>query len=375
MDIGIITDSIDEYSGGIGVYTYQLLKNINQIDKDNDYHLIHYLKSDLDIYSQNKEILIQKNRLIQGTGSYYFWRYFTLPRKLRKSSLDVLHDPYELGPFTFTQPFRKVITVHDLTPLLFPNLFKWGDVMLHRLLLKKTINKADKIITDSYHSQKDLMEYLDVPKEKIKVIYLGKDESFRPLTSKEINDVKEKYLLPKQFVLSVGGLHPIKNISRLLKAFHLARKDGLQHKLVIVGGVVDKTEKILKTIKFLKLEDHVIFTGKVSQDDLIRIYNAADLFIYPCLYAGFGIPPLEAMACGTPVITSNNSSLPEVVDDAAVLINPYETKEIANAIEIVLTNEEFMETLINNGLKQAQKFDWKKTAFKTLEVYKEVYNH
>jgi len=375
LDIGIVSDSIDAYSGGIGIYTYQLLRNFNQIDKENDYHLIHHSKSDLDIYSQNKEILIPKNRLIRGRGSYFFWRYFTLPRKLRKYSLDVLHDPYELGPFTFTQSFRKVITVHDLTPLLFPNLFKWGDVMLHRLLLKKTINKADKIITDSYHSQKDLMEYLDVPKEKIKVIYLGKDESFRPLSSKEINEVKEKYRLPEQFILSVGGLHPIKNISRLLKAFHLARKDGMQHKLVIVGGIVDKTNDIFQTIQDLGLEENVIFTGIIPHNDLIGLYNAANLFMYPCLYAGFGFPPLEAMSCGTPVITSCNSSLPEVTGDAAVLINPYDTKEIAQAIVDVLSEEEVMETLTKKGFERAKVFNWEKTAYETIKVYDEVYNY
>ena len=375
MDIGIISDFVDEYNGGIGVYTYQLLKNFNQMDNENTFHLIHHSKSDLDIYNQNNEILIPKNRFIRGRGSYFFWRYFTLPRNLKKYPLDVVHDPYELGPFTFSQPFRKVITVHDLTPLLFPKLFKWGDVMLHRLLLKKTINKADKIITVSYHSQKDLMKYLKVPKDKIEVIYNGRDESFKSLTSKEIKEVEEKYRLPKQFILSVGGLHPIKNIARLLKAFHLALKDGLEHKLVIVGGVIDKTEDIFQTINVLGLEEHVIFTGTIPHNDLIGLYNAADLFMYPCLYAGFGFPPLEAMSCGTPVITSCTSSLPEVVGDAAVLVDPYQTKEIADAINGVLSDKEVVETLIKNGFKQAKMFDWKKTASETLEVYKEVYNY
>lgn len=375
MDIGIISDSIDGFSGGIGVYTYQLLKNFNQIDNENKYHLIHYSKSDLDLYNQNNEILIPKNRFIQGLGSYFFWRYITLPKNLKKYPLDIVHDPYELGPFTFSQSFRKVITVHDLTPLLFPSLFKWGDVMLHRLLLKKTINKADRIITDSYHSQKDLMEYLDVPKEKIEVIYLGKDESFKPLKFKEITNVKEKYSLPTQFILSVGGLHPIKNIPRLLKAFYLAQKDGLEHKLVIVGGVVDKTEDIFNTINVLGLEEEVIFTGTIPHNDLIGLYNAADLFTYPCLYAGFGFPPLEAMSCGTPVITSSTSSLPEVAGDAAVLINPYETREIAKAINGVLSDKKVMKTLIKNGFKRAKMFNWRKTAEETLEVYKQVYNY
>jgi glycosyltransferase involved in cell wall biosynthesis len=375
MDIGIVSSFIDEYSGGIGVYTNQLVKNLNQMDKENNYHLIHYSKGNQEIYNQNNEIIIPKNRFIRRWGSYMFWRYFTLPRGLKKYNLDVVHDPYELGPFTFNQPFRKVITVHDLTPLLFPNLFKRGDVMLHRLLLKKTISKADKIITVSYNSQRDIMEYLNVPEENIEVIYNGKNESFRPLNSRKIGEVREKYELPSRFILSVGGLHPIKNIPRMLEAYHLALKNGLEHKLVMVGGSMDRSEEIFQIIKVLGLEGHVIFTGVVPDDDLVGLYNAADLFLYPCLYAGFGLPPLEAMACGTPVITSCNSSLPEIVGDAAKLVNPYDTEKLAASINRILSDDGMMKTLIKNGLKRAEMFNWKKTAWETLKVYKEVYNY
>lgn len=375
MDIGIVSSFIDEYSGGIGVYTHQLVKNLNQMDNENNYHLIHYSKNNQEIYSQNNEIIIPKNRFVRRWGSYMFWRYFTLPRGLNKYNLDVVHDPYELGPFTFNQPFRKVITVHDLTPLLFPNLFKRGDVMLHRLLLKKTISNADKIITVSYNSQRDIMEHMNVPEGNIEVIYNGKDENFRPLSSQKTEEFREKYGLPSHFILSVGGLHPIKNIPRLLKAYYLARKDGLEHKLVMVGGTVDRANEIFHVINNLGLEDHVIFTGVVSDDDLVGLYNAADLFLYPCLYAGFGLPPLEAMACGTPVITSCNSSLPEIVGDAAKLIDPYDPKKLADTINDVLSHDEMMKTLVKNGLRQAEKFNWRKTAIETLRVYKEVYNY
>lgn len=375
MDIGIVSNFIDEYNGGIGVYTHQIVKNLNEMDNENNYHLIHYLKNNLDIYSQNSEIIIPKNRFVKGWGSYMFWRYFTLPRELKKYNLDVVHDPYELGPFTFNQPFKKVITVHDLTPLLFPNLFKRGDVMLHRLFLKKTVSKADKVITVSYNSQRDIMELLNVPEEDIEVIYNGKDENFRPLGSKQINEVKEKYGLHFKFILSVGGLHPIKNIPRLLKAYHLARKDGLEHKLVMVGGAIDRAEEIFQIITNLGLEDHVIFTGVVSNDDLVGLYNAADLFLYPCIYAGFGLPPLEAMACGTPVITSCSSSLPEIVGDAAKLINPYDPEKLADAINMILSDDETIKTLTKKGLKRAEMFNWRKTAWETLKVYKDVYNY
>ncbi len=373
MDIGIVSSFIDEYSGGIGVYTHQLVKNLNQMDNENKYHLIHYSKGNHEIYSQNNEIIIPKNRFVRGWGSYMFWRYFTLPWGLKKYNLDVLHDPYELGPFTFNQSFRKVITVHDLTPLLFPNLFKRGDVMLHRLLLKKTVDRADKIITVSYNSQKDIVERLNVPEENIEVIYNGKDEKFRPLNSAKISEIREKYGLPSRFIMSVGGLHPIKNIPRMLEAYYLARKDGLKHKLVMVGGAVDGAGEIFKTLDVLGLKDNVIFTGVVPDDDLVGLYNAADLFLYPCLYAGFGLPPLEAMACGTPVITSFNSSLPEIVGDAAKLIDPYNPKKLADVINEILSDDKMMKTLIKKGLKRSYMFNWRNTAYKTLKVYKEVY--
>lgn len=375
MEIGIVSNSLDQFSGGIGVYTYQLLKNLNQIDDENEYYPIHYLRKDIDVYYQYNELIIPKNRFVTGWGSNMLWRYLTLPLNLKKYSMDLVHDPYELGAFTFGGPFKKIITVHDITPLLFPDLFKRSDVILHRLLLKKTLNNADKIITVSHHTRKDLIERLDIPDEKIKVIYNGKDSRFQPLTHQETIKVREKYGLQNPFILSVGGLHPIKNIPRLLKAYHLARSDGLNHKLVIVGMEMDKAGKIFHTSNVLGLENQVIFTGKISDEDLAGLYNAADIFIYPCLYAGFGLPPLEAMACGTPVITSFNSSLPEVVGDAGLLIDPYNPGEMAEAINSLAGDDNWKEDLIRRGLKQSKLFDWSKSAHETLRVYREVYDN
>ncbi|MBI4813174.1 MAG: glycosyltransferase, partial [Methanobacterium sp.] len=196
MDIGIVSNFVDEFSGGIGVYTHEILKNLYRMD-----------------------------------------------------------------------PFRKVITVHDLGPLILPELFKNGDVLLHRLLLKKTIQKADKIITVSYNSQKDLMDYLNVPEEDIEVIYNGVDEFYQSLDEEEVWEFKERSNLPDHFILTVGGLHPIKNLPRLLQAYYLARKNGLEHKLVVVGGIIDRAQEIFETLRILHLEKDVIFTGAVPKKD------------------------------------------------------------------------------------------------------------
>lgn len=372
MEIGIVSNSLDQFSGGIGVYTHELLKNLKDIDDANEYYPIHHSKGDIDFYHQNNQIIIPKNRFVTGWGSNMLWRYFTLPLNLKRVSMDLVHDPYELGAFTFGGSFKKVITVHDLTPILFPELFKKSDVILHRLLLKKTLNNADKIITVSHNSQKDMVERLDIPDEKIKVIYNGKGRQFRPLTREETSRVRERYGLKNPFILTVGGLHPIKNIPRLLKAYNLSRSYGLKHKLLVVGMEMDNVGEIFQMVRALGLKDQVIFTGKVTDEDLTGLYNAADLFIYPCLYAGFGLPPLEAMACGTPVIASFNSSIPEVVGDAGLLIDPYDPGGMAEAINSLAGDENWKKNLIKKGLKRSKLFDWRKSAYKTLEVYREV---
>ena len=293
MDIGIVSSFIDEFSGGIGVYTHQILKNLYKMDKQNDYHLIHSSKSDHDIYSQYNEIIIPQNRFIKGWGQQMFWRYFTLPWNLKKYNLDVVHDPYELGPFTFKQPFRKVITVHDLGPLILPELFKEGDVLLHRLLLKKTIEKADKIITVSYNSQRDLMDYLNVPEEDIEIIYNGVDDIFQPLDEKTVEGLKNRLGLPDEFILSVGGLHPIKNIPRLLQAYYMARKNGLRHKLVLVGGVIDGAQEIFPGDR--RQDEKAGAAGRIDRDGKGFPFRVLGLHGLP--YGHLGTPELRKDLC------------------------------------------------------------------------------
>ena len=175
MDIGIVSSFVDEMSGGIGIYTYNLINNLNKIDKKNDYHLIHYKKKDMEIYTNNNDVIIPKYSFMEKMiGSYSIWRYYILPRKMKNLEMDIVNDPYELGPLSFNMPFKKIVTIHDLSPILFPKLFKWGDVMIHKMLFKKTVNNIDKIITVSEHSKKDIINYLKVPEEKIEVVYNGK---------------------------------------------------------------------------------------------------------------------------------------------------------------------------------------------------------
>jgi len=261
-----------------------------------------------------------------------------------------------------------IVTCHDIIPLIFYNNIK-------KLKFRYSISgikNADKIIADSYNTKQDIISYFKIPDEKIKVIYLAADKIFQPLDKVIISKIKQKYNFDFPLILYVGTLEPRKNIPTLIKAFCKLKKEGLPHILLVTGKKDGKYKKIFEMVKRLNLQKDTIFTGYVPEEDLPAIYNAADLFVYPSLYEGFGLPPLEAMACGTPVITSNTSSFPEVVGDAGIMVKPHDVDELAKVMYEVLTNDGLREDMIKKGLKQAKKFSWKKCAKETLEVYQEV---
>jgi len=370
MRIGIITDVVDGEKSGIGTDTYNLIKQLNLVDKENKYHLIHHTPTDLDIYKSNKEILVPLPSLILGKG--LVWRYITLTLKLKSQDFDLVHDPFGIGPLAFQMSFKKVITIHDLTPFLFPKQYPTYSVILHKLLLPKTTRNADRIITISICSKRDIIKYLKVPENKIDVIYRASGKQFIPLGEKEVRERRRKCDLDFPFILYVGVLHPRKNIPRLIEAYHQVKKTGVAHKLVIGGKKLFKYTDIFEIIARLNLERDVVFTGYVPDEDLPGLYNAADLFVFPSLYEGFGIPPLEAMACGTPVITSNTSSLPEVVGDVEIMVDPYDVDGLAEAMYRVLTDEALRKDMSKKGVERAKLFSYEKEARETLKVYQEV---
>ena len=255
-----------------------------------------------------------------------------------------------------------------------PNKYSIKKYFMYRALLPRTIKSADKIIAISHHTKNDIIQHFKIPEDKIKVIHLAANKNYKPLQGDKINKIKQKYDLNCPFILYVGGLAPNKNVKRLIQAFYKLKKQGINHKLILTGVKRWKYKSIFETIEKLNLQKDVIFTGYVPDEDLPALYNAADLFVYPSLYEGFGLPPLEAMACGTPVITSNTSSLPEVVGDAGIMVNPYDVDELANKMYEVLTNDGLGEELSKKGLERAKLFSWKKCAEEHLKVYEEVYN-
>lgn len=372
MRIGIISDRLNRPLTGIGNYVYNLINELSKIDKE-DIYLINYEKNNL--FPELNKIIIKNPFEKFPKKPFYFWHlYLNYYLNKKKLDLDIIHSPENASLFVKLTNQKKIITVYDVISLYFPKTFTKITVFRYKLLFSKTIKTSDKIITVSHHTKQDIMKYFKIPEDKIKVIYEAANGNYKPLKEDEVNKIRQKYNLNYPFILYVGTLEPRKNIPTLLKAYYKLKKQGIKHKLVITGKRGWKYKSIFETIEKLNLQKDVIFTGYVPDEDLPGLYNAADLFVYPSLYEGFGLPPLEAMACGTPVITSNTSSLPEVVGDAGIMVNPYNVDELANAMYEVLTNDGLREELSKKGLERAKLFSWKKCAKEHLKVYEEVYN-
>jgi glycosyltransferase involved in cell wall biosynthesis len=377
MKIGIIANSLDNALTGIGNYTYNVLKHM-PYRTENKITIIHSVNdktylSKLLTFNNLKDIKTPRlNMLPLAKG---IQKMILMPLKINQQKLDVVHDTYHFGPFfLLNRPTRRVLTVHDLTPLILPEFHKRSRTFLHKVIFYKILKDSDHIITVSENTKNDLINKFKIPEDKIRVIPLAANENFKQIDESKIFSTTTKYNINCPFILYVGTLEPRKNIPNLLNAYYKLKKQGINHKLVIAGGKGWKYKEIFETIEKLNLQKDVIFTGYVPDEDLPGLYNAAELFVYPSLYEGFGLPPLEAMQCGTPVITSNTSSLPEVVGAAGITVNPYDVDELANKMYEVLTNEDLRKEMSKKGLERAKLFSWKKCAEEHLKVYEEVYN-
>ncbi len=373
MKIGILSWIIDRQRTGVDNYLYYLLNNLIEMGKSDEITLLHYKKTSDPIYNHINDEIIPKifPKLTDIWG---------LPQAIKKSNIDVLHLPVhwdsQITPFFLNRGVKKVLTIHDLTPLLFPETHIRKTVFLWNSSLKLIKNRVDIVIAVSENTKNDCMEYLDIPEEKIKVVHLAADIRYKPLKNKEEIriELEDKYGLKNPFLLSVGTLEKRKNISTLLKAFYkLKNNNRVNHKLVITGGEGWKYQEIFDTLDRLDLKKDVIFTGYVPDDDLVKLYNVADIFVYPSLYEGFGLPPLEAMACGCPVITSNTSSLPEVVGDAGIMVDPLDTNSLYREMDEILSDDNLKNMLMKKSLQRAQMFNWRRTAKETWDIYEEIY--
>lgn len=294
-----------------------------------------------------------------------------LPRRAHLDRLDVLHVTYN-APLRLPRTCARVVTIHDLSFEHFPEFFAPHLRLLLKLSVPRSARAADAVLVDSEFVKRDLVATYRLAPDKIAVTHAAVEAEFRRVDeAAALDPIRAKYRTGARFILGVGNLQPRKNWLRLIEAFAQAKQEHrLPHTLVIVGPRAWQSEQVVAAAQ--GLDDAVVFTGYVPTSDLVLLYNAAEVFVYPSLYEGFGLPVLEAMACGTPVITSNVSALPEIAGDAALLVNPYATQDIAAALVRVVSDEAYRAELRARGLARAREFSWERTAAQTLPVYRKV---
>jgi glycosyltransferase involved in cell wall biosynthesis len=293
------------------------------------------------------------------------WEHTVLPLSLIAKGVNLLFCPANIAPIWIPWGVKTILTVHDVRVKVFPETFSKGTRAYYEFLYSATLHRVDRIITVSEFSKNEIIKYFPETKNKITVIYEAIDTN----KFKFLNLPREKQ------ILMLGAIAKHKNVLNILKAFSLAVNE-IPHKLIIVGSkdsglpIEEEVNEVLEKIP----SDRVIFTGKLSDEEIIELYNKSEFFVFPSLYEGFGFPPLEAMACGCPVIVSYISSLPETVGDAGLFVDPYKLEDIANKMVLMASNQELRDELREKGFERVKNFSWSKAAKEHVDVFKEVLN-
>lgn len=373
MKIGIDGRAAKWYRGtGIGTYTYQVINCLNEIDKVNNYLLFMPGSSKNEInFDKNFEI-----RNIEDNKQDNFWDGINTPNVLKNEKIQLYHVPQNGIGLPSSKDCKFVITLHDVIPYRMPETVSDRYLNLFSEYIPKIISQCDAIITVSIFSKMDIIKAFNYPEEKIYVTPLASESIYRPLDKMISKYIAKKYYSIKgDFILYVGGFSPRKNIMGIIESFSKLislYKDPIS--LVIVGNRGKSYSLYKKCAEKLNIQDKVIFPGFIPINHLPYIYNAAKLFVYPSFYEGFGLPPIEAMSCGIPVITSNTTSIPEVVGNSALLIDPRNYDELCESMLNVLLDKKLYIDLSKRGIKRASQFSWEKTAEDTLAVYDKIVN-
>lgn len=357
---------------GLYSYTYNLIAGLQKIDAMNDYTLFfhgfrRYYRDLIGHLPFNNNF----HKKVVRIPSVFFERIMktkSIPVDYLIGKVDVYHGTaFDLPSLHHG---KSVVTFHDLMFMKHPEFLKpeWVDNLKRET--GYSIRKAEIIISVSRCVKEEIVEVFKIPEKKIKVIYEGKSDRFKPVKDKDIiEQIKMKYGISGKYLLYIGNIEPKKNIARLINAFNdMERRGSKDYLLVIAGPKGWYYEYLLKEISDSDRK-RVIFTGSVEDGDLPVLYSGAEVFVFPSLYEGFGLPPLEAMACGTPVIASNAASIPEVVGDAGILVDPFNQDELSHAIYSVLTDNKLRDVLSRKGIERSELFTWEKCAKETLEVY------
>lgn len=359
MRIGVDARELEHDMTGINRYLNEFVQYMRNTPFE--YYMYCTRQPKRDIQYSNIHI-----RRLQGLP--YVWDNILLPQALAKDSIDLFFSPYYKKPWSLQ--CRSIVTVHDLNILFDANYSFWRKAYF-RNIISRSLSSCDLIITVSRYVKEEIIKTFHIGSDKIIVNYNVLDKQFKPLDDpNKVTSILARYGMSGEYILYVGNLLPGKNVSSILKAYaQLPEGIKEKYKLVIAGNKRWSYQRLVKLREQLKLKDNVIFTGFIDDSDLVYLYNGARLFVFPSLREGFGFPPLEAMACGIPVIASNKTSLPEILGDAAILIEPLDSKVFSEAIITLLTNDDARSSYIKKGLAQAREFSAEKTINKLLGIF------
>jgi len=350
---------------GLGNYIKNLIWGLSRIDPGNEYILFATSDSFCHLEGLTKKFDIEfvpDNAALRRT-----WEQTVLPWRLNQRRIDVFHGTAFIAPLVKT--CAHVISVHDMTFRLEPKRHLFHSQVYLRAMMPTLIRNSDRIIAVSESAKKDILDFVPIDDQKISVIHHGVQERFAPVKEEErLARIRSKYRLPEDFILYLGVIEPRKNLEGLVEAY-IGQNLAERINLVLAGGLGWDYSSLLVKITNCKVKEAIHMPGYIDEADLPALYSAARVFVYPSFYEGFGLPVLEAMACGTPVITSSVSSLPEVAGDAAILVDPNNVNALAATLQRVVTDRELREELSLRGLKRVKHFTWDETARKTLDVY------
>jgi len=371
MRIAIDATAIPRLMAGAGVYTYQLVRALAALEGEHEYVVFARSEAFDDLARQQPHLRVV-HVAAPSRPERLLWEQLLLPGRLRRLGIGVLHSPHHTTP-ALPLPCPRVVTLHDVTFFLLPQRYPPARRLYFQAITRAAARLAQAIITPSETVKRDVVRVLGVPQERVTAIAEAPAPEFAPLEDADaLGRIRWRYKLPTHYILSVGNLEPGKNRDRLIAAYSRLRERGLEHHLVIAGQRAWRYESELELVRRLRLDDVVHFLGYVDGTDMPGLYSGADLLAFPSLYEGFGLPVLEAMACGTPVVTSSVSALPEVAGDAALLVDPKDVTALAEAMERALADEALHADLRARGLERAREFSWEKAARETVQVYEAV---
>jgi glycosyltransferase involved in cell wall biosynthesis len=367
--VRIAIDARKLHDYGIGTYVRNLIHWLGKLGGSDTYILL-CQRSDL---AYVRSLGPQFEALEETAANYSVREQVTIPLALARARVDLFHAPHYVVSPLIRCPF--VVTIHDCIHLRFPEYLPNRLAYAYaRTMMRGSARRARRVLTVSQASKQDILHYLHVPAEKVEVIYNGLDERLAAAPTPEaMSRVRERFQLEAPFVLYTGNIKPHKNVDRLIEAYSILRHRGFRDtKLLVIGDDVSKYPNLRRLVHRLQLHQHVRFLGFVPDATLAALYRLASVFVFPSLYEGFGFPPLEAMAAGAPVVTSNVSSLPEVVDDAALLVDPMDAGAIADAMARILADPRLRAQLRARGFERVKAFSWQRSVTRIHQVYAEV---